>query len=232
LDPRLLLLEHVEYSDDRILRRLLVKGSESERLILSSVVRPREGLANLTVLDDVSGWSASMRQESGLKFASSAELAQPGVWALRFTDREQPLRWTFEAPRVSSFSLDSTTWDQGFAERYSVAFESVGLREPLLLALPGPAKHVLSVLGPVSESDTGVGTPVGAFRDLLTFLSRQLGDPPGETSDQWTVSMEMTHPGAGPRDELERALVGAFSSIEKEDLLSDLRVIGQGLKRP
>lgn len=229
--PRLTLLEVVEYSPERVLRRLLVRGAESERLVLSSVIRPREGVTDLEALDDTSRWRASMHQESGLKFASSDELAQPGVWAGRFVAKDHPLRWTFEAPRVPSFSLDSTTWDEGFAERYAAEFEATGLQEELLLAMPSAMRSVMAVLGPLSVGEQGVGTPLAGFGDLIAFLGRQVGEPAQNATPDLLVSVEVGHIGLTPSTELERALVLGFSSLPHQDLLSDLRGVTVGRRQ-
>jgi hypothetical protein len=217
----------IRWSDDRELRRTLFETPTGDRVVLSREYFPTRGLSRIALHDDSSEWAATLVETSGLKFDSVAQLAQPEVFASKWSEADRPLTRAFEASGIRRLEGSSTIWNETFNSDYLKQMESEGRAELLAGTMPSRVRNAAWFLKSILEHEDCSGSLL-EYKPLLDILSGVLvrHDSGGAGAHykkfDWRPLAEVTQRGTHPEG-ASLDFVRRFTSTRAENLLTDDR---------
>jgi hypothetical protein len=215
----------VKWFDDREVRRTFVETPQGDRAVLTREYFPTRGISQLRFQADESTWAATLIETSGLKFDSVAQLAQPEVFAAKWSEADRPLARTLEAPGIPRLEGASTIWDGTFNSVFLRQMESEGRAEALAETMPVRARSAVLFLKSILEREDCSGSLL-EYKPLLEILSGVLvrHDESGSGAQyknfDWRLLPEVTKKGTSP-EAASLDFARRFKSVRAENLLAD-----------
>jgi hypothetical protein len=221
-------LTAVDWYEDRLIKRLLVKTPAGDHLVLSLRNAPLDGTIRHTLLHEESGWLAELEETSGITFDNVLEAGQPGAVAQTY-EEEKPLLLVFTAPGLGApLETASTTWA---ADPIDTLLERMSTQDDmtnLVRSMDPSTQRAIGFLASVVRCGSCTFS-LGEMEPLVRLLDKALvheatttGQSPDQDRTWHAVGAGAARKASGLAIEA-RSLLKEFRSVQPEDPLSDLR---------
>jgi hypothetical protein len=159
-------------AEERDLTRVLFQGPQEERLVLTSVDVPPQGLSVHRIALDSGPWWLQLCRASELKMSSS-EAGQPVTVVEKLQAKSYQVKARLVTFGGSSPWLATTTRDTGFASRMAGATDARGVR--LLPRAEITRDGLAALMLAKSVADSPAVTPLSPYESLLSIAAAALG---------------------------------------------------------
>lgn len=216
--------------EDRQITRIFAESSTSFRFILSEESFFRNGTRRLTLRDPQTGWWLDLVEDSGLKFDAAIQVADPGLFAIKFSQliqRDYEGRMSWQAQGTPLFAESIRLWKDdayiGFASRF-VLEEGAG---KLVENIPSADRQAIRSLASLLKFSEAGGN-IERFRELLTALVMIIDDHEKSASREprppvdWQL-MDTTFHYEEFLEDHERNLISTFKDVSSADPMVDLK---------
>lgn len=202
------LLQIVEASCAREVRRILFRGPAGEQVVIETIEEPGAGLSLSRITDDQTGWWIELRDQSSFRFDVTSPSAYGFVLfnAKYFSEKDHPLRRTLSFQSRDLLTLSSTLQDWEFGERFADSVQRSAAAEEIARSIPAPvAKAILLWESALASGTGGIMGNFGTLVASLAPLVARYGEP------QWSNLYK------GVRWEVSATDTKAFRGIVVED---------------
>jgi len=151
---------------------VLLQLPGQRRLLLTRRWWVKEGVSELKLTDDGSGWWARLTEWSTFRLDSIDQIGQPAVIARKWTAEEHRVAVKIEASSLPSrgFDWESSLDDAGLYPDVLAQMDADGLAAPLARGMPAATQEAVRTLGSLLSGEHEDGS-LGRFERFVRVLA-------------------------------------------------------------